>query len=472
MVYRIVDFNEDAVRAQKECNKKFENEGKFEVVFGDVRQLDKTIPHESIKGFAFSNELLETNGAQKVNVYADKAVAVTFLMPKIKTPEGRDIYFTKDEFIKKFTDIGAVNDFEFVEIDVEVRKDEYPGITTYLRNHKKEIYSFMREFTRKHSSCGKISAYLNPDGARYIASMAGILAPGSQFMVIEEAAGTTDLFNPYSFANSLWLAPPKQAYFTHNPGSFAISAFPDFDEWRRVAKIFGLEEIAYGGLAVLETISPKRWLNDPSVKKRITQEFRRYGHSLKLSRRLRRQRIEDFRKTPFYELVLWEKTGSSGKARKIATASPLGGMAKLKDMEERNVFYRWMGVRRYKNIVMSITGDREINRISNQFLLVAADHVRRNLELEMQRVRKLGPALSLMAAGILLLFAQKDIYLGSLFSFYTVVFVFYPWLLARYAANVFKRKILRNSKKALSSVDNLKKVTNGAISFFNRFIKK
>ena len=32
--------------------------------------------------------------------------------------------------------------------------------------------------------------------------------------------------------------------------------------------------------------------------------------------------------------------------------------------------------------------------------------------------------------------------------------------------------ILRNSKKALSSVDNFKKVTNGTISFFNRFIKK
>ncbi|HAH19607.1 MAG TPA: hypothetical protein DCL49_01740, partial [Candidatus Omnitrophica bacterium] len=212
MVYRIVDFNEDAVRAQKECNKKFENEGKFEVVFGDVRQLDKTIPHESIKGFAFSNELLETSGAQKVNMYADKAVTITFLMPKIKTPEGREIYFTKDEFMRKFTgNAGAVNDFEFAEIEVEVRKDEYPEITAYLENHKNEIYSFMKEFKGKHPSYDKISAYINPDGARYIASMAGILAPGSQLMVIEEAAGTTDLFNPYSFANSLCLAPPKQA---------------------------------------------------------------------------------------------------------------------------------------------------------------------------------------------------------------------------------------------------------------------
>ena len=97
----------------------------------------------------------------------------------------------------------------------------------------------------------------------------------------------------------------------------------DFDEWRRVAKIAGLKEIAYGSQAVLESISPKRLLAAPLVKQRITREFRGYGPSLKLSRLLRRQRIDNFRKTPFYELVLWEKSGSRGKKRKSITDSPI-----------------------------------------------------------------------------------------------------------------------------------------------------
>ena len=97
----------------------------------------------------------------------------------------------------------------------------------------------------------------------------------------------------------------------------------DFDEWRIVAKIAGLKEIAYGSQAVLESISPKRLLAAPLVKQRITREFRGYGPSLKLSRLLRRQRIDNFRKTPFYELVLWEKSGSRGKKRKSITDSPI-----------------------------------------------------------------------------------------------------------------------------------------------------
>ncbi|MFC1514750.1 SAM-dependent methyltransferase, partial [Candidatus Omnitrophota bacterium] len=306
--YKTIEFNEEAARRQEERNRKFRNEEKFEVIIVDAREPYKKIPPRSIKGFAFSNELLETNGAYKVRLYRDGTMETALLMPRVRATQ---TYITKEDFLQRFSGIGSVDDIEFVEIYIEIDPSNDQDIAAYIEENKDTINLVMKGAV----NCQYVTGYLNPDGPKYVSNIASILAAGSQFMVIESGAETKDIFNPNSAANRLWLAPPTLEKFTDRPGSHAITVFQDISAWRERAKKAGLKELACGNQAILEELSPKRWLDSSLVRRRIYSEFRDYGHNSKDARGLTEQRVNDFRTTSNFKLVLWQK--------KISGSSPL-----------------------------------------------------------------------------------------------------------------------------------------------------